>query len=50
MALYLDTKNDLIFNRIFGEHPKLLDESAENVQISKAAELCEMGAFTPEEQ
>jgi len=24
MARYLDPKNDLIFKRVFGEHPKLL--------------------------
>jgi len=33
MARYLNPKNDLTFKRIFGEHP----------------ELCETGAFTPEE-
>ena len=52
MSRYLDPKADIVFKKIFGEHPKLLISSKDLLEvpeIAQAIELSEESAYTPGE-
>ncbi|MDR2775986.1 MAG: Rpn family recombination-promoting nuclease/putative transposase, partial [Tannerella sp.] len=50
MARYLDPKNDLIFKRIFGEHPNLLRSFLTAVMPCKADQQIESLEYLQTEQ
>ncbi|MDR2775416.1 MAG: Rpn family recombination-promoting nuclease/putative transposase, partial [Tannerella sp.] len=50
MARYLDPKNDLIFKRIFGEHPNLLRSFLNAVMPLKADQQIESLEYLQTEQ
>ncbi|MDR0700617.1 MAG: Rpn family recombination-promoting nuclease/putative transposase, partial [Tannerella sp.] len=50
MARYLDPKNDLIFKRIFGEHPNLLKSFLNALMPLKADQRIESLEYLPSEQ
>jgi predicted transposase/invertase (TIGR01784 family) len=50
MARYLDPKNDLIFKRIFGEHPNLLKSFLNALMPLKAEQRIESLEYLPAEQ
>ncbi|MDR0699106.1 MAG: Rpn family recombination-promoting nuclease/putative transposase [Tannerella sp.] len=50
MARYLDPKNDLIFKRIFGEHPNLLKSFLNALMPLKAGQQIESLEYLPAEQ
>ncbi|MDR0700714.1 MAG: Rpn family recombination-promoting nuclease/putative transposase, partial [Tannerella sp.] len=50
MARYLDPKNDLIFKRIFGEHPNLLKSFLNALMPLKENQRIESLEYLPAEQ